>query len=1048
MAAISLSVLSQKKTGPYKAIIKDISVDLALSDPSTNLLHQSHLGSRRKTDVYDLDSYAFKATFRQITLERESRHHIVRLARLGSFALQILAFQWPAPFLSPSSFLDNDPNSPFLGIHMELANIHMSERIQDLQQFLERVPVAPEQCPEPQTPTTPPVDIQSFPIPRIYFAVKCGPIIGRIIYDADNGAKHRAIELRNNGFTVSSNAVYQHPSSAIRRTFPAASSVQPLHFEGTLVVNLEPILVRVRSKHNFIGIGEPEFSVHDEEFLDDPPLLSLGMVEITASVNAVAQMDGAAESIAVIDRTSLVADFSMAFDNISVELWHPISVDAALRVLSIIPSKQTPIVSSNPRPRFSKLPLGLATKLAIARFLVFVTAPDISPTDNMDLSRGFALRTSTSVEYCSLRPNQDHWFDNIRRSKKRTLLWLPSEIVTHALSSAKAYSPPGDRSGFIKFRLNNLILRAAVATQFEPDEPTFVGREDLSNSLQELLRVDSAVFDIYLSCKASIDHSQTDDFCDISGQIPLVKADFHLAHVYSILLGLQTIRLINPPRSSQVSENIAPAGRKMVFSMQGTVTAIQGTIALPTQNLLVRMDGLTGYINSQKPPRLQWTKANVFVSLPAQVNRWEEPVEGRWDEFVSLQAWEITFTQVADSLCISVDGDSAHLRIPHGFVLAHLVHDASVAVKAIKHLSHMASAGCYSDTPSPEPEGPKSVPPLTIRLTSLCLEAQDDPFETKLGLIWRTGADAVKQRMDREEAFKAKVEAVLSAELEIPSTNPTTTDAEHEFQFDATHSVSIQEARARLDAVHALDWTLRLEQARKKRSKEENTVLHTLFGPFAPVVSTSLLEPMRLPPTSSEPPLLRAMLQNICLTISPPTFSLESLPDALHKLGSGLPRDTKFSLLVPLHIHFTLSGLRVTLRDYPLPLLNIFTTSSSSVCWTFDTDFVVGEEMGTEASVDWVTCPIIDTHHARHGESPFSILIPKTIMPVKTYAAPVITVITPEPTVLSWGVSYGPAIQDVMRIVDTLSSSPRDSSPALGFWDKVLTYRDPSRAFY
>ena len=96
--------------------------------------------------------------------------------------------------------------------------------------------------------------------------------------------------------------------------------------------------------------------------------------------------------------------------------------------------------------------------------------------------------------------------------------------------------------------------------------------------------------------------------------------------------------------------------------------------------------------------------------------------------------------------------------------------------------------------------------------------------------------------------------------------------------------------------------------------------------------------------------------------------------------------------------------------------------------------------MGSELTVDWIDCPIIQPRQALHGEVPFSFAVPKTINPVKTYAAPTIEVTTSGPTILSWAVSYGPAIQDLVRVVDTLSSSPRDSSPAVGFWDKVTSF--------
>ena len=127
------------------------------------------------------------------------------------------------------------------------------------------------------------------------------------------------------------------------------------------------------------------------------------------------------------------------------------------------------------------------------------------------------------------------------------------------------------------------------------------------------------------------------------------------------------------------------------------------------------------------------------------------------------------------------------------------------------------------------------------------------------------------------------------------------------------------------------------------------------------------------------------------------------LPDVMHAFGSGISQETKFSLLIPLHIYFTLSSLQVSLCDYSLPLIRCYYSPLASSLW----------------------------------RSTFLDCVPRTIMPVKTYAAPIVDVTTTGATIFSWVVSYGPAIQDIMHVVDTLSSSPRDSSPVIGFWDKV-----------
>jgi hypothetical protein len=148
---------------------------------------------------------------------------------------------------------------------------------------------------------------------------------------------------------------------------------------------------------------------------------------------------------------------------------------------------------------------------------------------------------------------------------------------------------------------------------------------------------------------------------------------------------------------------------------------------------------------------------------------------------------------------------------------------------------------------------------------------------------------------------------------------------------------------------------------------------------------------------------------------------------------------------VPLHLNFGLSSLRVTLRDYPLPLVYIPAQNDKTlIVFDFDSDLVVAEEMGTEMSVHWVECVVVSSDCGLPGAAPFSLSVPKTIMPVKSYANPVIDITATAPTTFSWGVSYGPATQDLMRVVETLSSAPRDLSPGMGFWDKVIISAAPS----
>ena len=179
-------------------------------------------------------------------------------------------------------------------------------------------------------------------------------------------------------------------------------------------------------------------------------------------------------------------------------------------------------------------------------------------------------------------------------------------------------------------------------------------------------------------------------------------------------------------------------------------------------------------------------------------------------------------------------------------------------------------------------------------------------------------------------------------------------------------------------------------------------------------------------------------MDQLGLHLTSPSFPENGIPDFLFSEGGGMPKDTEYSLLVPMHLNFTVASLRIGYRDYPLPLLNIPRHSRGLPSFEFNTDLVIAEEMGTDRSVERINCAIVKENTGIYGASPLSIAVPKTIMPVKTYANPTVKVTTDEVTDFTWGVSYGPVTQDFMRVIDTLSHAPRDTSPPIGFWDKVI----------
>lgn len=260
------------------------------------------------------------------------------------------------------------------------------------------------------------------------------------------------------------------------------------------------------------------------------------------------------------------------------------------------------------------------------------------------------------------------------------------------------------------------------------------------------------------------------------------------------------------------------------------------------------------------------------------------------------------------------------------------------------------------------------------------------------------------------------------------------------YRFTTQHSVPIEEARQRLLAVHAKTWKEIHGQYHSKQTQWNRTFYtpSKLRSSNLKTVDSNLILVAPLP---DGPPLVRLVVDGLNLQINGPSFAMQKLPDFLFAIGSGQPRDSEYSLLVPLNLDLAVSAITVNLRDYPLPLFAVKgKPGTEATALTFRTDLVVAEQMGPPQSVEWRDCVIVEENFGVHGATQFHFNVPKTIMPVKTYANPEVNATTRETTEICWGISYSYTVQDVMRILETLSSAPRDPSPSVGFWDKASLF--------
>jgi hypothetical protein len=180
--------------------------------------------------------------------------------------------------------------------------------------------------------------------------------------------------------------------------------------------------------------------------------------------------------------------------------------------------------------------------------------------------------------------------------------------------------------------------------------------------------------------------------------------------------------------------------------------------------------------------------------------------------------------------------------------------------------------------------------------------------------------------------------------------------------------------------------------------------------------------PIDVMPDERCSPMFRMTFFGIAIDVTPPSFPLDQLSSFMHDAGSGLPKDTDFSLLVPLHLSWRMDTARVILRDYPVPLFNLPpmnpTDDASRKAFEFESDIVIGEEMAGSDSFFWIPTDVIPADLGEQGAAPFQLKVAKTIMPVKTYARPTIRVNSSQVTSWGWGSSMQPGVQDMMKVFE------------------------------
>jgi hypothetical protein len=500
--------------------------------------------------------------------------------------------------------------------------------------------------------------------------------------------------------------------------------------------------------------------------------------------------------------------------------------------------------------------------------------------------------------------------------------------------------------------------------------------------------------------------------------------------------------------------------------------------------MMLQVYGIEAGRHRWSPPFLNTKLARLYVEPPK--------MRRIWARLVSMKAVKINIYQTRQKSntgtfhvdkVIEVSTEAIRLAVPHQVVL-HKVFDNLVnTVKAIEQLHHRFKTGTNEYILEKEPEGPKHVPKISVRSKALLFEIEDGAFEWKLGNIYRSGLIEQQQRLAREEAFRVKAKKIEEEEqrrdqsrTRTRSAHPRGRSTQHggthkrskseeyprrrgrsrskaryyHMRYDpeglcgmsASAKISVEEALERLLQYNAQSWKRRIDQSYNTQMNCMRDLRGVFWGPDE--LPDDMEEAENILEVPQRPGLMSTLISDLHITIDKPSFPLSQLPEFLHRIGKGMPYDMKYSLLIPMHVQIDMGESRMSLRDYPLPLLHVPSMKPDQSIrlpsWSLKTDFVIAEEFRGPPSIRHVRVNIVPAKDASPN-SPntggFAIDVRRTVSPVKSYSDLTVDINTGFPTRITWGASYQPAIQDMMMVIEGFTKPQVDPSDRVGFWDKI-----------
>ena len=771
---------------------------------------------------------------------------------------------------------------------------------------------------------------------------------------------------------------------------------------------------------------------------------------------------------ASLDMESLSCAVDLGVDSgIKVNLWETAVTNALVAMGQA--HRRGPHVSQKQSDRealMSRLLSGISARVSLGLVSVFIGDRDPNPHCPLNLIRGMWLQGTIILEYAYYtNKSQAMQYRHSLLAPRRVKLQLPEDITTQALAFFNHLHMNGGRAALIAVNLSSVAIKPIFngqafvesgGTHMSHEKPPipqaqggdhFVGwefrrpgpivgrssgRPSSDYSYSETSGADQAQESLLQLRHATINwlirkpENDLEVEHKLTTRIRSVSITSNLSYLYCAILAGLAIRKIGTAWSKP---NLDSRPRRTLnFSAEISIPFVVVQFALPLkERLYIYIGGLT--ISRLPDGRFRVGSDQMMFYVPSP------RVQGSWEELVRIRRFEMAVSKPSSPPKVESSADAFRIRIPVAYHLSNLILNITVAAKALKLLVSYLGGEEFSIIHKPGPEQPKNIPDLSFNIAHVSFEAEDDPIESNLNLIWRAGLVEQETRNALEDAFEQKVQILQDSLDNESSANGDLGRVHgqlHSPRLTRKQAVPLVEARYRLDWWHSRAWIRRIRAAKQEQRRREATAVK-----YTQNIGAELKLPINIAPSSLAAPLFRAALDGVKLSVCDLGMKRSELIKYMGDLSSPFNAETEFSLMIPLNLSWSMDSVAVRMRDYPLPLIRVPPVESGDrPTWHVETPFIIAEELRGDDSSMFIPCNIIPEGCGASEAAPLTVQIAKTIMPVKTYTRPVVKVTTEGTTEFTWGNSYQPAIQDFMRVVESLTSTPRDPSPKLGFWDK------------